>query len=329
MNEASQNEQRRLAGLALFDGVDTPLPAAPSKGFGQVLSGDVRAWKRSHAPELLLRPEWANNIGGHKSPDGSWSTNAFVTRVGDEIHVTKLSNSVVISRKKRSPLRRVALLPRRGVNIRRAKMTLRNTVVHNWPSRTRSKYGVHFITLTYKGPLTTYAQIENAAECKKDLLDFLRSVRRKYEPIAGEPIQYSWVMELQQKYGRDAIHFHVIFYNLPWNNCLDLQAMWSRNCPPGENLGNCDVERKKRKRDAAWYLASYVGKGFGELDVKSGAHLFGGSNCLQQVEKTSDPVRGAAIVAAGAIAAKWLVYEGDAFDIPFWGVTAKKYVFSP
>jgi len=270
----------------------------------------------------LLPLDFLNGISGHENRDGTHTTNAFVKKVGDELHVVKLDNHVLISHKHRTPVARISTNEKRETNITRAKVTLRNRIVHNWPRHQGARHGVHFITLTYKGALTSYAQIQNRAEHIKDLMHFIRNVNRRY----STNLRYDWVYELQTKYGRDAAHFHIVVYNMPWNNVKELQALWNRNCVKGSNLGNLDITRKTNKRTTAWYLAGYLAKGLSDQQL-SGKHLHGGSKGLLHPESTSAPDRASALVADAYSAVARLQYQGQPFLIPFFNVTATRYVF--
>lgn len=266
----------------------------------------------------------ANGVVGHDENKWKWETNTFAKRVGDELHFTKLSNRITLVSGTRKKGVRLVENGKRAVNIKRAQTNLRNSIVHNWPARTLDRRFPVFLTFTYKGALTNYAQVENRREHIKDLMFFLRKLKARFPAV---DFQYKWVYELQKQNGRMAGHFHMLVFNMPWNDVRELQSFWSRGCAPGEILGNLDVERAKKRHGAAWYMASYVGKGFEDMSVLFASHLYGGSDNLRDIESSTHADVVSAWLANAAMTGAWLKYEGKVFDIPYWGVEAQFFVY--
>jgi hypothetical protein len=113
--------------------------------------------------------------------------------------------------------------------MRQAKQKIRRTINANATDISK------FITLTFKENMTDLTQANN--EFKK----FIK--RMNYETKLK--LQYTWVIEFQK---RGAIHYHMIFYNLPYMPNKRLAEIW----------GNGFI--KINKIDSVDNLGSYVVK---------------------------------------------------------------------
>jgi len=96
-----------------------------------------------------------------------------------------------------------------------------------------------FVTITYK---------ENMCDlktAKKDFKDFI--LRLNYE--TKEKSKYICIPERQE---RGAIHFHCLFFGLPWRPLETFKAIWPH--------GDARFERSKQLRSIASYVSKYVTK---------------------------------------------------------------------
>lgn len=97
--------------------------------------------------------------------------------------------------------------------VRRTKQTLRRSINANVGQHgQRDK----FFTLTYQNNMTDLEQ------GNKDFREFIKRLNRKiFKKQSG--LKYVCVVERQE---RGAIHYHVIFFNLPYVPVDDLTALW-------------------------------------------------------------------------------------------------------
>lgn len=121
---------------------------------------------------------------------------------------------------------------------------------------------VHFITLTYPSKFP-----DDAQTCKKHLREF----RRRYELRYGKT-PCIWRMEYQR---RAAVHFHLLYFDLPYTPISDLQNIWNdATCKftgmrPNNSL---DFRPKKREfphgipKDQQRLIAAYMAKYITKVD---------------------------------------------------------------
>lgn len=102
---------------------------------------------------------------------------------------------------------------------------------------------VTFITLTFQG-------IPTPDEAKAALKRFTMRLRRRF-PAASA----LWRMERQ---GRGSIHFHMLWFRLPYIDQATLQTWWTA-CTK-EALSILDVRLVRGKRQAMSYVSKYVAK---------------------------------------------------------------------
>jgi len=96
-----------------------------------------------------------------------------------------------------------------------------------------------FVTLTYK---------ENVLDLKQAKKDFKLFIQRlSYETNTN--LKYVCVPERQK---RGAVHFHCLFFNLPFRPLSVFKAIWPH--------GDARFERSKQLRSIASYVAKYVTK---------------------------------------------------------------------
>jgi len=136
-----------------------------------------------------------------------------------------------------------------------------------------------FVTLTYKGEYTERARDFDLTQ--KDWERYARKIRKVYGDL-----QYVMVRELQTKNGRNAYHFHILYFNMPWNNFKDFADAWGYS-------DNVDVERVKTGFDHSQRMAGYIAKYMGKsshLTENAFKRMYTVSHNLQQPTTYTDPL---------------------------------------
>jgi hypothetical protein len=147
-------------------------------------------------------------------------------------------------------------------NCRRAKKRAIKIITANFPL---FKYGVMapaLLTVTYAGKFTRYAQADNYRATLRDLNRFLKVLRHIQPGIA-----YIWAPELQEKNGRNAVHFHILCFNLKYLTMAELQYLnsaWDKGFDEKCKQGGLNIKRFKPnhtdERRAMFYVAKYITK---------------------------------------------------------------------
>ena len=122
----------------------------------------------------------------------------------------------------------------------RARTNLRRLINHNLGKyREKDK----FVTLTYA------ENIEDRKQTNNDFMKFIKRLRSKYEKF-----QYIAVIEKQE---RGSIHYHVVFYGLPYIPKEELQKIWG--------FGFVKINKIEKFNNLGRYLIKYLMK-----DMKNG-----------------------------------------------------------
>lgn len=101
-----------------------------------------------------------------------------------------------------------------------------------------------FLTLTYPSNMTS------AEVGKQHLRAFLERVRRRYPQASA-----IWRIEYQE---RGAVHFHLLFFSLPYWKIESIRAAWSEII--GEENPRISIETIRSRRRSTWYVSKYVAK---------------------------------------------------------------------
>lgn len=131
----------------------------------------------------------------------------------------------------------------RRLAVRRARSKLRRLVnanVGGWKDARGMEVPPKFVTLTYR---------ENVMDIDYSNGEFTRFIKRLGRKM-GQKLEYVAVIEFQE---RGAIHYHVLFFNLPYVPKEDLYEVW-RN-------GFVQINRVDRIEDVGAYMVKYMGKG--------------------------------------------------------------------
>lgn len=131
-----------------------------------------------------------------------------------------------------------------------AQSRLRLIEIFNRMDMTKVK--VTFLTLTF-------SQVKSFEECKKALNRFLMRVRRKHVGCSGV-----WRMELQR---RNAVHFHLLLFGLPFWEQRDLQQTWEACTKEARSI--VDIRAVRNHRQLLSYVAKYIGKKVGKEELAS------------------------------------------------------------
>lgn len=131
---------------------------------------------------------------------------------------------IVVSRKEKT-LEQVRL-----DNCRRSRNELRRLISANFSERSK------FLTVTFRDGAVK--DVHDVEECNKQFGLFIK--RLKYE--TGEDLKYAAVIEFQDKYGRGAVHYHVIcdLKYIPYERLLEiwgLGGVWINQINHVDNVG--------------------------------------------------------------------------------------------
>lgn len=126
--------------------------------------------------------------------------------------------------------------------LKRAKTNLRRQINSN-----HGQYGKEltskFVTLTYRNHVTDFVT------ANKDFLLFIKRLNYKVFNVKKAILAYTCVPEFT-KIGR--IHFHVIFYNLPFIKASDLADVWGKGFVKINSIDDVD--------NVGAYVSSYLTK---------------------------------------------------------------------
>lgn len=101
-----------------------------------------------------------------------------------------------------------------------------------------------FLTLTYP------SNMNDAKTGKMHLRAFLERVRRKFPNSSA-----IWRIEYQE---RGAVHFHILFFSLPFWKVESIRKAWSEII--GEENPRIQIETIRSKRGSTFYVSKYVAK---------------------------------------------------------------------
>ncbi len=108
-----------------------------------------------------------------------------------------------------------------------------------------------FMTLTYP------SNMNDAKIGKTHLRAFLERVRRKFPKAAG-----IWRIEYQK---RGAVHFHFIFFNMPFWKASEIRTAWSEII--GEKSPRIHITTCRSRKQTTYYMSKYVAKLGGKAAV--------------------------------------------------------------
>lgn len=134
----------------------------------------------------------------------------------------------------------------RGRSMQRAKTTLRRLISANaggYHDKEGKPYKPVFLTLTFR---------ENITEQDRANKEFMKFVKRLNYKVFGEKkarLKYAVVVEFQK---RGAIHYHAIFFNLPYIKAKELATTWRQGFIKLNAIDDCD--------NVGAYVTKYMSK---------------------------------------------------------------------
>lgn len=119
-----------------------------------------------------------------------------------------------------------------------------------------------FLTLTYPSNMT------DSEKGKQHLRSFLERVRRRYPRASA-----IWRIEYQK---RGAVHFHLLFFNLPFWKADNIRQVWSEII--GEQNPRIRIETCRSRKKTTFYMSKYLAKVASEASVSlsNGPYLHAG-----------------------------------------------------
>lgn len=157
---------------------------------------------------------------------------------------------------------------------RRAKQKIRDYINSNdgfWTDLNNRPYLSVFVTLTFRENLT------DLTIANEEFTDFVRRFSFAYFSSSTNQLKYLAVPEFQK---RGAIHYHCIFFNLPFREDakLILDHCWQ--------FGFSKIKALSRVRNVGKYISKYLSKDFVKLGHR-GKKCYFASNKLNQPLKTN------------------------------------------
>lgn len=148
--------------------------------------------------------------------------------------------------------------------LRRAKKRLRLAIASNVSNHAHC----YFWTYTFA---TQPGNLEkNEVWCRSQFRVFMKKLQRQF----NSKLKYVAIAELQKKNNRNAWHFHVLFFNLPFYPHSDMESLWS--------YGFVFVKDKSLFQSLyhiIFYMSKYLSK---HTDVGRSKKLFWGSRNLSK-----------------------------------------------
>ncbi len=169
----------------------------------------------------------------------------------------------------------------RKKTLKRAKNKVIDLMLSNawhWKKRNGKAYLPIFITFTFR---------DNVTELDYANKEFTKFIRRLSYNIRGKIsfLKYLAVIEFQE---RSAIHYHVVFFNLPWIDriCDKMRDEW-RKCV-GE--GSARVESVKSVKGMIGYLTKYLTKSSNDDRLLARKSYFPSRGLKQPIRCSSEEV---------------------------------------
>lgn len=210
----------------------------------------------------LQTTEWSGDpdIYDGTTMDGrrfeEWHTNITVKKAGNRYTLTKFEKPVRIRSMKdhhKKARTYVRTNEKRKDNLQRAKTRIEDLVHTNWPTQPERYKAPVYIVLTYKD--TDLAQPENRHIHLQHQRDFIRGLRKRF----GKDIKYVSTLELQNKNNRNAVHFNICVFNLPYHEMHQIIELWPHSSPEQVFMRRQKTGYKGGKKNAQ-ALTRYMNK---------------------------------------------------------------------
>lgn len=192
----------------------------------------------------------------------------------------------------------------------RARNNVYNLISTNawfWKKEDNSMYLPTFLTLTYK---------ENITDIKEANYLHSKFIKRlNYHTYGTKKMQlkYLSVIEFQK---RGAIHYHIIFFNLPFIHKTEISEIWDQ--------GFILIKKIDDKQNVAGYLTKYMSKGNNDIRLDKKKRYMCSRKLLRPIEIN---VQEEALRLIEKIPEKYIKKTGS-FETDYFGqVTVTEYDF--
>ena len=139
----------------------------------------------------------------------------------------------------------------RELSMFRAKKKLTRLIdsnIHQYTNFKGKIYPPVFLTLTFK------EDIRNQKDGNKLFTLFIKRLNYEINNKKSNTLKYSAVIEFQDKTRGGVIHYHIIFYNLPYIQKAKLETIWDQ--------GFLDIREIKKAKSISKYVTKYMAKNF-------------------------------------------------------------------
>lgn len=140
-------------------------------------------------------------------------------------------------------------------SIKRTKQTLIRSINSNYGKWSKNIYDNKFMTLTFKGEVTNYDY------ANREFTRFIERLNYKVYRKKCAKLKYTAVIEHHKTERNKGIHFHVIFYNLPYITHSDLLDIWRGK----RGTGGLNIKSIDGVDNVGVYVTKYIEKEIEEL----------------------------------------------------------------
>lgn len=158
----------------------------------------------------------------------------------------------------------------RKLSMRRAKKNIIRIIdsnVYQYKNTKGRQYPPIFVTLTFKKDIRDHAQANELFNL------FIKRLNYQINKKNNNPLRYTVVVEFQDKSRNGVIHYHALFYDLPFINADKLEAIW------GE--GTINIKSVKDIKRISSYVSKYMSKNFEDARLDGHKRYFSSRGLLK------------------------------------------------
>lgn len=158
----------------------------------------------------------------------------------------------------------------RRLSMLRAKKTLTRLIdsnIHQYTNAKGRPYPPVFLTLTFA------EDIRDQKQGNKLFTQFIKNLNYYLFKEKKNILKYSVVIEFQDKTRDGVIHYHAIFYNLPYIKKEKLDKIWDR--------GFLGVKEVKKAKSISRYVTKYMTKNFDDVRLDKHKRYFSSRGLLK------------------------------------------------
>lgn len=158
----------------------------------------------------------------------------------------------------------------RKLSMLRAKKTLTRLIdsnIYQYQNTKGRPYPPIFLTLTFA------EDIRNQKDGNKLFTQFIKNLNYYLFKEKKNILKYSVVIEFQDKTREGVIHYHAIFYNLPYIKQEKLLKIWGR--------GHLNVKEVKKAKSISRYVTKYMAKNFDDTRLDKHKRYFSSRGLLK------------------------------------------------